>query len=397
MIKKNTCHCCLGKNNKKLLIIKNFPTQTVNNSPQRYLIGLKKKINLVLYLCLNCKNIFYSHKFTYSNLYNNFNSRPFNYKNIEQYKFYFNKLKKLANLSSKDLIYDIGKNNYNLKKILLVGNKIAYFDPRKKNFNSNLSFASTKKKNNKTVIKPKIINSYNFIGNILNIDNFFFNIKKILHQKGVIGLYFHYGPSIIKKFSLDKIYLEHVNYLSITGLNILLERYNFKIIDLAFYEDDNYCHVLIKHSNEKILKNKQNIKKIIKVEKNITINVVKKFKKKLFFHKKKVNHFLKKIHRSKQEIIGYGASISSFPIILIFNLTRYLNYIYDDFPLSKFIYLNNKFIKINKFKKKFYKNKINFIILAPRYLEVIKYKILNNLKNDRIVSILPTLKIYSKT
>ena len=67
MIKKNTCHCCLGKNNKKLLIIKNFPTQTVNNSPQRNLIGLKKKINLVLYLCLNCKNIFYSHKFTYSN------------------------------------------------------------------------------------------------------------------------------------------------------------------------------------------------------------------------------------------------------------------------------------------------------------------------------------------
>ena len=207
MIKKNTCHCCLGKNNKKLLIIKNFPTQTVNNSPQRNLIGLKKKINLVLYLCLNCKNIFYSHKFTYSNLYNNFNSRPFNYKNIEQYKFYFNKLKKLANLSSTDLIYDIGKNNYNLKKILLVGNKIAYFDPRKKNFNSNLSFSSTKKKNNKTVIKPKIINSYNFIGNILNIDNFFFNIKKILHPKGVIGLYFHYGPSIIKKFSLDKIYL----------------------------------------------------------------------------------------------------------------------------------------------------------------------------------------------
>ena len=166
---------------------------------------------------------------------------------------------------------------------------------------------------------------------------------------------------------------------------------------MAFYEDDNYCHVLIKHSNERILENKQNIKKIIKVEKNITINVVKKFKKKLFFHKKKVNHFLKKIQRSKQEIIGYGASISSFPIILIFNLTRYLNYIYDDFPLSKFIYLNNKFIKINKFKKKFYKNKINFIILAPRYLEVLKYKILNNLKNDRIVSILPTLKIYSKT
>jgi hypothetical protein len=221
VIKNNICHCCSGKNNKKLLIIKNFPTQTVNNSPQKNLTVLKK-INLILYLCLNCKNIFYSHKFTYFNLYNNFNSRPFNYKNIKQYKFYFNKLKKLANLRSTDLIYDIGKNNYNLKKILLVGNKVTYFDPRKKDFNSNLSFAYPKRKNNKTVIKPKIINCYNFIGNILNIDNFLLNIKKILHPKGVIGLYFHYGPSIIKKFSLDKIYLEHINYLSITGLNILL-------------------------------------------------------------------------------------------------------------------------------------------------------------------------------
>ncbi len=392
--KKIICYCCLAHNNKKLLVLKNFPITTVNNLSYKNRNNLKKKFNLILYLCLNCKNIFYRHKFKYSNLYNNFNSRPFNYRNTKQYKLYFEKLKKIASITSKDLIYDIGKNAYDLKKILLVSNKVVNFDPRKKNFNNKISFRAFNKNN--FSFKPKIINCYNFIGNILDINTFIFNIKKILHPKGVIGLYFIYGPNLINNFSLDKIYSEHINYLSITSLTILLEKYNLRIVDLAFYENKNYCHVVIMHSDDKMVEYKKNIKRIIKTEKIITVNSVKKFRKKLFIEKKNVNYFLKKIKKSNEQIVGYGGSISSFPLILNYDLTKYLNIIYDDFPLSDYIHLNNKFLKLDKFRKKQFIAITNYLILAPRYFPIIKKKIFTKLKKIRVISFLPTLKIYSK-
>ena len=125
--KKIICYCCLAYNNKKLLILKNFPITTVNNLSYKNRNNLKKKFNLILYLCLNCKNIFYRHKFKYFNLYNNFNSRPFNYRNTKQYKLYFEKLKKIASITSKDLIYDIGKNAYDLKIQTDVFHALLYF------------------------------------------------------------------------------------------------------------------------------------------------------------------------------------------------------------------------------------------------------------------------------
>jgi hypothetical protein len=396
VIKKNIiCYCCLGKNNRKILVIKNFPVHTVNNFSKKHHLNLKKNFNLILYLCLNCKNIFYRHQFKYSDLYNNFNTRPFNYKNTKQYKFYFNKIKENANLTSRDVIYEIGKNNYNLKKILLVKNKVFYFDPRKKNINNKITSILFNKKNN-LKFKPKIINCYNFAGNILDINNFLSNIKKILHLEGVMGFYFHYGPSVLRNFSLDKIYSEHINYFSITGLTILLKRYNLKIIDLAFYEKKDYCHIIIRHLDNKKSEYKKNIMKIIKIEKAITIESVYKFKKKLFTCKKKVDFFLKKTYKSNNQIVGYGASISSFPLILIFNLKKYLKFIYDDYPLSRNIFLNNKFIKLEKFKEKSFIEPTNFIILAPRYITTLKNKIFKRLKKVRVISLLPTLKVYSK-
>ena len=396
MIKKKIiCYCCLRGNNKKILVIKDFPIHTVNNFSNKHYVNLKKNFNLILYLCLNCKNIFYRHQFKYSDLYNNFKTRPFNYKNTKQYKLYFDILKKNVNLISRDVIYEIGKNNYNLKKILLVKNKIVYFDPRKKNINNRISSIFFKKKNN-LKFKPKIINCYNFAGNILDINNFLYKLKKILHLEGVIGFYFHYGPSVLRNFSLDKIYSEHINYFSITGLTILLKRYKFKIIDLQFYEKKNYCHIVIGHSDKKKPELKKKIIKVLTIEKAITIKSIYKFKKRLLTCKKKVDSFLKKINLSKQEIVGYGSSISSFPLILIFNLNKYVKNIYDDHPLSTSIFLNNKYIKLDKFKEKLFKEPINFIVLAPRYVEVLKNKIFKKLKKVRVISLLPTLRIYSK-
>ena len=72
---------------------------------------------------------------------------------------------------------------------------------------------------------------------------------------------------------------------------ILLEKYNLRIVDLAFYENKNYCHVVIMHSDDKMVEYKKNIKRIIKTEKIITVNSVKKFRKKLFIEKKKCKLF----------------------------------------------------------------------------------------------------------
>jgi len=158
--KKIICYCCLGGNNKKILVIKDFPIHTVNNFSNKNYVNLKKNFNLILYLCLNCKNIFYVHQFKYSDLYNNFKTRPFNYKNTKQYKLYFDILKKNVNLTSSDVIYEIGKNNYNLKKILLVKNKIVYFDPRKKNINNRIPSIFFNKKNNQKFKSKNVFKNF---------------------------------------------------------------------------------------------------------------------------------------------------------------------------------------------------------------------------------------------
>ena len=55
------------------------------------------------------------------------------------------------------------------------------------------------------------------------------NIAKILNKEGIFIVEVHYLVSLIKTLQYDTIYHEHMRYYSLTSLNYLFKKFNFRI------------------------------------------------------------------------------------------------------------------------------------------------------------------------
>ncbi len=77
-----------------------------------------------------------------------------------------------------------------------------------------------------------IIIANNVLAHVDDPLDFMRGIKNILHDKGVFVCEFQYGLDLIKNTEFDNIYHEHVSYLTVRPLSVLMEECGMKIIDI---------------------------------------------------------------------------------------------------------------------------------------------------------------------
>ena len=234
----------------------------------------------------------------------------------ENFKELYEDCKKIINISSKDLIIDIGSNDGNLLNNFKKYHQVLGITPEKigkiaiKNgirtliryFDKNTSKLVLKKFG-----KAKIITATNVFAHIENVNLLMKNLLRILKDDGVFISESHYLASLIKTNQYDTIYHEHLRYYSLTSLKYLFNKYDMEIIH-AKKINTHGGSIRVYAAKKNKFKINNSFRKILNYEKNfLNWNTFRNFKKKVVDSKLKLYSILKKLKNNNKKIYGIGA------------------------------------------------------------------------------------------
>ena len=234
----------------------------------------------------------------------------------ENFKELYKDCRKIINITSKDLIIDIGSNDGNLLNNFKNHHKVLGITPEKigkiairKGINTLIRYFD---KNTSDLIlkkfgKAKIITATNVFAHIENVNLLMKNLLRILKDDGVFISESHYLVSLIKTNQYDTIYHEHLRYYSLTSLKYLFEKYDMEIIYAKKINPHGGSIRVYAARKNKFIINK-NVQKILKFEKNfLNWKTFNNFKKNVVDSKLNLYSILKKLKGNNKKIYGIGA------------------------------------------------------------------------------------------
>lgn len=234
----------------------------------------------------------------------------------ENFKELYKDCKKIINISSKELVIDIGSNDGNLLNNFKNSHRVLGITQEKigniairngiptliKYFDKTTTNLVLKKYG-----KAKIITATNVFAHIENVHKLMKNILKILDEDGIFVSESHYLVSLIKTVQYDTIYHEHLRYYSLKSLEYLFKKYNMEIIHAKKINTHGGSIRVYAARKEKFKINK-NVKKILNFEKNfLNWKTFNNFKKKVIASKLDLYSILKKLKEKNKKIYGIGA------------------------------------------------------------------------------------------
>lgn len=398
-MKKLKCRVC--KKNGKLVI--NLGKQPLANAIKANK-KKEKKYDLKLFQCKKCKTLQLTKDIDPKILFSNYvwvtgtSSSTIKYlKDLSNY--IFSKMKSNSN----SRILEIASNDGSFLKILkkkfkyVIGIEPAKNLARLSNKNNLKTYNYFFNNSNSKVILKKInkkvdlIICRNVIPHINNLHSVFKGINNILNKKGKLIIEFHYAKHILKDFHFDYIYHEHVYYFTIKTLSNFLKYYDLFPNDVKFSKISGGSLILTFSYNKNRTRKLNNY--IIKENKlKLYSNfVIKKFNNKIMKYKNSVK---KIIDKNSNKIAGYGSSARSNTMINFLNLNdKKIKYIFDKNPMKHEKYTPGSNIKIIKPLAKNINKFSTIVIFAWNFYDEIKERLKKIKFKGKIIKILPKTKI----
>ena len=388
-MKNNKCRSCKCQN---LMFAFNLGNQYLTGVFPKNKNEKISKGNLSLVFCKKCKLLQLKNSFDSAEMYgDNYGyMSSLNKSMFTHLKYKVKKLQRKVSLKSHETVIDIGSNDgtflsFFSRKLNLVG-----IDPTIKKFSKFYrkdilkvsSFFSYDVLKNIIKKKAKLITSIAMFYDLEDPIKFAKDVYALLDKNGVWHLELSYMPSMLKNVSYDTICHEHLEYYSLTSIKYILDKANFKIIDIEFNEINGGSFALtVAKKESKYIEEKKIVSWLLAKEKMLKVNDIKTFRiffKKCKDQKKILRNLLINLKKAGKKVYGYGASTKG-NVILQFcginsKLIKYIGevnpYKFDNFtPGSKI-----KIISESKLRK-----------LKPDYLLVLPWHfkdfILNKEKN----------------
>ena len=234
----------------------------------------------------------------------------------ENFKELYKECKKIINISSEDLVIDIGSNDGNLLTNFKNDHRVLGITPErignlaiKKGIKTLIKYfdKSTSDLVLKKFGKAKIITATNVFAHIDNVNSLMRNLLKILKDGGIFISESHYLVSLIETNQYDTIYHEHLRYYSLTSLKYLFNKYGMEIIH-AKKIDTHGGSIRVYASRREKFKINKSVKKILDHEKKfLNWKTFANFKKNVVSSKLDLYQMLQKIKINKNKIYGIGA------------------------------------------------------------------------------------------
>ena len=234
----------------------------------------------------------------------------------ENFKELYKDCKKIVNISSNDLIIDIGSNDGNLLNNFKDNHRVLGITPEnigkiaiRKGINTLQKYfdKATSDLVLKKFGKAKIITATNVFAHIENVNLLMKNLLKILKNDGIFICESHYLVSLINSIQYDAIYHEHLRYYSLTSLKYLFNKYGMEIID-AKKINTHGGSIRVYAARKKRFEIHKSVTKILNFEKRfLNWKTFINFKKNVIQSKLNLYSILKKLKNKDKKIYGIGA------------------------------------------------------------------------------------------
>ena len=334
-MKINKCRSCKNSNLSFAFSLGNQYLTGV--FPKKYNEKISKG-NLSLVFCNKCKLLQLENSFDSNEMYgdnygymSSLNKSMFNH-----LKYKVKKLLRKNPLKPKDTVIDIGSNDgtflsFFSKKLNLIG-----VDPTIKKFSKSYRkdiqkysyFFSYEILKDKIKKKAKLITSIAMFYDLDDPVKFAKDVYALLDKNGIWHLELSYMPSMLKNISYDTICHEHLEYYSLTSMKYILDKSNFKIIDIEFNEINGGSFALtVAKKNSAHKEENKMVSWLLAKEKLLKVNELSTFKN--FFHKceiqkKILRNLLINLKNTGKKVYGYGASTKGNVILQFCNIDKKL-------------------------------------------------------------------------
>lgn len=259
---------------------------------------------------------------------------------------------KKFNLSSSDLVLDIGSNDGTLLKCYKkFGLKVLGIDPAKPPaeianaagietintfFNEEIADMILKKYGKATVISAAGV-----FYHLEELHSVVLGIKKLLSPTGIFVIQFSYLVNMIEKTAFDHVYHEHLMFYTLRTLSYLLSKYDLEIFDVnevSIHGGTIVAYVSHHNSHPK----SDNVEKLMNLELEggyYSLEKYTEFATKVKKIKTKLNEILTQLKNEGKTVYGYGAPAKG---------NTMLNYCGIDSTLVQYLIERNQ-LKCNKF------------------------------------------------
>lgn len=192
-----------------------------------------------------------------------------------------------------------------------------------------------------------IIFSSNNFAHINEIDDYANGVANLIKDDGKIVIEVHWLKTLIKNFQIGFLYHEHVYYYSLKALNNLLSKSGLYV--------NSVDKIDIHGGSIRVFCSKQNyqdesVDSMFKEEADFglySLDVFKKFFKKIEKLKKETRSFFESIKKGDKKVYGYGASGQANTLMTLMGInSEDLEYIIDDSPLKSEKFTPNNYIQI---------------------------------------------------
>lgn len=185
--------------------------------------------------------------------------------------------------------------------------------------------------------KAKVITTIAMFYDLEKPDKFIQDIEEILDDDGLWVIQLSYTPLMIQQLAFDNICHEHVYYYSLFNLKKLLNKNNFKIMDVQLNDINGgsfRVYIMKDKANEKKFGSKPHrdvsrfrVESLLNYEKSLKLDEVETWK--IFFErieilKEKTVSFIKNEVANGKIIWGYGASTKGNTLLQYFKVNEEL-------------------------------------------------------------------------
>ena len=367
------------------------------------------KGNLSLVFCKNCSLLQSEQNFDRYEMYgSNYGyMSSLNSSMIDHLKNKSQKIKKISKLTKSDLIIDIGSNDGTFLSYFVDHCQTLGVDPTiskfKKMYNKKINiiddFFSGEILKKNSIRKAKVITSISMFYDLEDPVTFANEVNEALDKDGIWHFEQSYMPSMIKNTSYDTICHEHLEYYSLKSIMYILNKSNFKIVDIELNDINggSFALTVAKKKSKKYeesflvdwLLNKEDSYKFNKIE------TLFDFKNKVFKHKKLLSELILNLIDMKKKVLGYGASTKGNVILQFCEIdNKLINYIVDVNPFKKNRITPGTNIKIIN-ENDFLRKKADYLLVLPWHFKnhILKKekKFINN--NGKFIFPLPDIEI----
>ena len=242
--------------------------------------------------------------------------------------------------------------------------------------------------------KYDVILSTNVFQHLKDISSFVQGVEYLLSEEGIRVLEFPYRINSMQTNQFDQVYHEHMYYHSVRPLNILMNKYGLKIINITKQDIHGWSLRLIMAKKESNHMPDETVREFIDSEKAYNLDYYIDWGSNIQNYINKSREFIKELKAQGKTIYGFGAAAKWCIYINAMGLDyNDIDCVIDDTDIKQNMFIPGTGIKIVSRDILREKKPDYILILAHNFSEYIIKSLYHEYKGKFII-LIPSIRIF---